>query len=470
MQIVPSTFIALIAIAALAALGPRRGLWAFLALTPLGAAAAFNLPSVGGASIGLVQFAVVALCLLVCLTPGGPNRVVGTLRPGQPGFWVAALLVYCTFSALYAPSVFRGATEVFSISRDANARGIISLPLRPSNGNITQLFSMTLSVLAFLAFATIYRRRADTSSVLTAMAIATGLHFALGWTDVLSHAVGLQNLLDPIRTANYAILDDHRMIGMKRMIGGFPEASSFGAYSLGLFAFWLHLWLSRPNLRLARIMLLASLVVLLRSTSSGAYAALIVFVLVYGGWAGIRHLRTTVSRSAVTVAMLVCLTICIVALAILAAYHLFDPFTAFLDRSILNKLETRSGVERMSWNAQAFRNFLDTGMMGAGLGSVRASNWLLACLGSIGLIGTALFLTFLYRVFRMPADPADQDTAVIIAALKTACLALFLSDLLTAATPNLGVFFFALAGVATGLARGQRLRLAQPHAQLPYAT
>ena len=95
--------------------------------------------------------------------------------------------------------------------------------------------------------------------------------------------------------------------------------------------------------------------------------------------------------------------------------------------------------------------------MGAGIGSVRASNWLLACLASIGLIGTMIFLAFLVSLARLPSVSRNRDRDAVIRALKAGCLAMFLSAMLTTATPDLGVFFFALAGLAAGLARGGQM-------------
>jgi len=457
MQLVPSTILALAAIVILFAKGPRRGLWAFLALAPFGAAAAFNLPALGGATIGLKELTVVALVVVIWVTPDGPNRLLGTLRPGQPGFLLLLLMIVCALSAIFAPVVFRGATEVFSLSRSANTRGIISIPLRANTGNITQLFTMTLAALSFLVFATAFRIRPDARAVLTGMAVATGIHFVLGWLDILTGAAGLSVLMEPIRTANYAILDDVRMIGLKRMIGGFSEASSFGKFSLALFAFWLPCWVGSPSSRLAQIMLAASAIVLLRSTSSSAYVALVVFLLGYGLFAATARMQSMVPKRMVIVFFVGILTFWMAALAIYASYQLVDPVTAFLDRAILDKMDTQSGLERMSWNTQAFRNFTDTKLVGAGLGSVRASNWLIACLGSIGLIGTLLFLAFLTSLVRLPAQSEDPQVTIVITALKSACFAIFIAALLTSATPNLGVFFFTLAGLAAGLSRGTSL-------------
>lgn len=454
MQIVPSSFIALAAIAVLLMQGPRRGFWAFLALTPLGAAAAFNLPAVGGASIIVMQLAVLALLALIVSSDGGIDRFAGSLRPGQPGFWMGLLLIYGTLSALVGPRLFEGMTDVFSIARSETVRGIIEVPLRATKGNLTQLFTLTLGGLTFLACATLFRSVPDRATVLSALAVATGVNIALGWIDVASHAVGMPWLLDPIHTANYAILDTHRMIGLKRMIGGFAEASSFGAYSLGLFAFWLQLWLGgRVSVR-ARWLLVLSLIAVLRSTSSGAYVGLTIYLLLTAGWLVAGHLRASMPRRLLGLALAAVAGLWLAAVLIFAAYHFSDPFNAFLDRALFDKLETSSGVERMSWNAQALRNFADTWGIGAGLGSVRASNWLLATLGSLGLPGTAIYVALLVSIFRTGRGVRDPQTLALIRALKAACLALFLTDLLTASTPNLGLFFFALAGTATGLARG----------------
>ena len=141
-------------------------------------------------------------------------------------------------------------------------------------------------------------------------------------------------------------------------------------------------------------------------------------------------------------------------LALAVAYQTVEPLTAFLDNVLFDKATSGSGVERMSWNTQAWQNFLDTWMIGAGIGSVRASNWLLGTLASLGLVGTLVYLGFLWSFSRLPAHSSNRDRDAVIRSLKAGCLAMFLSAMLTTATPDLGVFFFALAGLASGLSRG----------------
>ncbi len=456
MEIVPTTFLALAAVALLVWLGPRQGLWVVLALMPFGGAAAFNLPALGGATIGVTDLAALSLFCLVLLTHGGAARFVGTARPFQPGFWLVCLIFWCAVSAVFAPRLFAGETEVFSISRSANTEGIIAIPLHPGTGNITQLFRLSLGVMAFLAVATVFRDRPMVRPVMVALTVATLVHVSLGWADVLTHAAGLPTLLDAIQTANYAFLDTHRMLGFKRMVGGFPEASAFGTYSLALVAFWLHIWIVRPETRWASLLLALSALALLRSTSSASYASALAFAALYGTLMMLTHLRDRASRRGVAMAGGLMIAGWIGAVGLFAAYHLAVPVRDFLDIALFNKLDSASGVERSSWNTQAWRNFLDTYGIGAGLGSVRASSWFFAALGSIGLIGTAIYLSFLGSVACVPKG-SDPDRAALIGALKTSCLALFLVALLTKSTPDLDVPFFLMAGLIVGLSRGAML-------------
>lgn len=457
MQFLPSTFIAVALIGALLAVGLRRGLWIFFAMMPLGAAAAFNMPALGNASFGIKELAVIVVLGLVMVRPRGLDNLIGTLRPGQPGGIALVLFVYCVLSALWVPAVFSGATEVFAIARSANANGIRLVPLGPTTGNLTQLFALTLSLAAFLALATYSRTDPDPRRIERAVAVATALNLALGLLDIGSAAVGASYLMDPLRTANYSILSEAKMMGFKRMIGGFPEASSFGSFSMGLMGFWLHRYLIDPKSRQALIMLLIALFCVLRSTSSAAYVAIVVYIAIYVIYGVTTRMGSVLSKQIVVTAVLGILLVWHAMIMIYAAYELVEPVTAFLNETLFDKLGSDSGVERMSWNAQALQNLFDTWLIGAGLGSGRASNWLLSTLGSVGLPGTALFVAFMVSLFRVPVKVPGSPAEVTVTALKWGCAATLVNELLIASTPNLGVFFFALAGLATGLARSTQV-------------
>lgn len=475
MQIVPTTALAFAAILAILWLGPRRGLWAFFALTPFGAAAALNLPGAGGASIVLADAAALALFAIVLTREGGVARLLGTMRPLQPGFFLLVLFAFCVLATMVFPRLFAGQTEVFGIARVEGQVGIVTRPLGPTNGNLTQLFRVSLGVMVFLALATVFRRAPDPGAVVAALAVGTGVHATLGVLDVASHNAGAPGLLDPIRTANYAMADEQVMAGLKRMVGGFPEASAFGYHTMGLLGFWLQYWFDGGRFRGSLWFALGVVALLILSTSTAAYVAGAAFVTAFAALNAGRLVRRVVGRRVVALLGLLVVLAPIAATGLVLAYELSPAVGAYFDRLLFDKLASDSGVERMSWNAQAIRNFLDTWTVGAGLGSVRASNWLLACLASLGLLGTALYLAFIGSVFLCAPPPGDRsrglpgdrrdEAAIVVRALQAGCLALLLRALVTKSTPNLELSFFAMAGLAAGLARG--LRAPRPLAPEP---
>ncbi len=453
MEIVPTSILALLALVVIFANPPNRGLWAFMLLTPFGAAAAFNLPAVGGASVGVMDIGAIAIFSVTLLGRDGISRIAGSARINRPGFYLILLALFAILSALVFPRLFAGSTEVFAIARDDSQSRIQLVPLKATAGNLTQLFRFALNVLTFLAVATTFRLRPDPHYVVVAMITATVIHVALGVVGVLTVLAGFSELLDPIRTANYTMLTDVRIGGLVRMVGGFPEASAFGYYSLGLFGFWLQYWIMTRH-KIALLMVALSLAVLALSTSSASYVATLAFLVIGGVVAVLHGLKARISRNMMSLAVVGALVVFTVALLLFAGYQLVDPISQYFDEILFNKIQSSSGVERSSWNAQAWQNFRDTWGLGAGLGSVRASNWLLASLASIGLIGTALYLAFLVSVMRLPARSENLSRDACISGLKSGCLAMLISAMLTSATPDLGIFFFALAGLATGLSRG----------------
>ncbi|PWJ22181.1 hypothetical protein [Jannaschia seohaensis] len=458
MQLFPTSLLVVLALVVLAMRGPQRGFWAFMALLPFAATAAFNLPAVGGASILLADIGALGIIALLIARPGGTSLLLGTMRLGQPGFWIALLTVWAIFCTMAMPRLFAGETLVFSIARAGNENGVVTSSLRPSTGNLTQLFRHLLGVCIFLAAATIFRLRPDPGPVITAMAAATGLHIALGVLDVLTYHTGLEALMEPFRTANYAILWNHEMIGLKRMIGGFPEASSFGYLSLGLSAVWLHLWLTGVRRRLSGLLLFATLACLIHSTSSSAYVGLVAFLSLYGTVRILAGMGRRVSRRGATIAGLSLTAAWLGIVALYGAYHFVEPVQAFFDRALFDKLEGASGQERGSWNAQALINFADTWGLGAGLGSVRASSWVVAVLASLGLIGAVLYAGFLRALLLSRGAWRGEDRQGKVAdALRAGCVALLVSAVLTLPTPDLGLAFYAMAGAAAGLSRGAAL-------------
>lgn len=457
MQIVQSTFIVLVLLGVMLAKGPYRSAVLLFAVTPFGMMAAINLPAVGGMSISAIDMAVLTVFCMVLLRSRAFDDFHALFQPGRTGFWLLMFLIWATFATLFFPRLFAGQTDVFGIGRIANATGIVIRPLGPSGGNLSQLMRIYLSVLAFVALAFVAYRRPDATMFLRAIQVTTIIHVFLGVLDITTNWLNQEWLMAPFRTANYSLLLGHKMAGLNRMIGGFPEASAFGYMSVGLLGFWLCYWFhARRTSKMAVVYLLMSLAVVIRSTSSSAYVGTGLLLAVFVTTQLAAQKDALLSRRASSAVMVSLAMVPLLAMGIVALYQLVPGFSAYIDRALLTKLETDSGVERMGWNLQALKNFWETGLMGAGLGSVRASNWVVSLLATTGLLGAMLHLGFLWSTFRLPTRTLDTETRLMVMALKMGCAGFLARAIVVKGTPNLEIVFYAMAGVAVGLTYAAR--------------
>ena len=214
-----------------------------------------------------------------------------------------------------------------------------------------------------------------------------------------AYATNTAELLSFIRNSTYSILSDTGSAGFKRIVGSFVEASSFGYWTLGYFAFATTLWLHGIAARLTFALSVLSFLTLLFSTSTTAYVGL-------GGYLAVQFAIVTgnflfgqIRREMVIFMVCAPFLFVIVALAISLNDVSSAYFSDLLNTFVLDKMSTSSGVERSRWNSQAIQNFLDTFGFGAGNGSVRASSFPVAVIGSLGILGAASYAMFLLTIW-----------------------------------------------------------------------
>ncbi len=455
MQVFATTPLALFLLIYIFVRGPVKGLWCLFLVLPMGAAAAMNVSGLG--SIYMTDFVIIAMWASLLFFRTGFSEVFATLRPGRPGFLLLLLLVVSLLSAYFMPRFFRAETEVFMLVKVPDWGMAFRLrPLEPTTQNISQAIRLVISTSAFVVLATLFRAYGNAQQVHKCMILATWLNVLLAFLDVTSHAVGFNDLLDIIRTSNMAMLDDQRIMGFKRIAGGFAEASAFGFYTMGLFAYWFRYWFSDQTSWKSGLIVALLLALIIRSTSSSTYVALGAFLGLYFVW----HFRTMFkARRAFLIYTATMVAVPAMLIVLVLTFALSPVLQGMLDELLLSKMSSDSGVERMMWNTQAFTAMLDTYGLGAGIGSVRASSFLYACLGNIGIVGTVLYLVFIYQVLmaRPPLRSRESYTSTVAAALQASCVGILLQAMMSTPYPNLDVVFFAHAGLAMGLLRHQEL-------------
>ena len=429
--------------------GPRLAVPVFVVSTLLSAAAALILTALGGANIQPAHLLLGFLAVSTAASRASLRRAGEALLPPNAGFWLLLTALYATLSAIFLPRIFAGSTYVFAIARTEVGPGIVSMPLAPTSGNITQAVYFLGDVICFLVFYDAASRPDGMKTVTAAVIAAAAINLALAAIDLGSYWAGVGDVLGVIRNANYRMLDDATALGFKRIVGSFPEASTFAYFTSGFLAFCTKLCLEGIRPRLTGALALMSLAALAFATSSTGYAATTGFaVLLFATSLG-RVFFGRVRKSTFIAATALPLVLAAGVTALRLDAPLWRTASEVIDASIFNKMSSSSGIERAKWNDQALINFADTHGLGAGDGSVRASSFPLAVLGNIGVFGAMAYGAFLLCVcfgrrdrWRNPFPAGCQSAA------RWACLTQLIGASVAGSFIDLGLPFFVFAGLA----------------------
>lgn len=412
---------------------------ALLASLAIGSTAFASLPSLGGstpliytlfAMILIIRLAVRSDCL----------ALIGAELARHPINLVVLFLVIYTFgTAWILPRLFMGETSAFTPVEGE----IREFPLAPVSGNITQSAYFALGAITCISLCITLR------DVRALLALKRGffawvmVNMGLGLVDLLGKTAGAGDLLAPIRTANYAMLTDVEQAGFSRIAGGHPEASAF---AMSMFAGTVFVITSWRVTRTPLVLLLAlgALSLMLLSTSTTAYVC---FAL-YGAFMGVSALwylvKGRIRRTDLVLAG-IGLTLFTLCLGLyLVQEDAFADVQHLIEVTILTKSQSASAAERGYWNMRSLQTVVETGGLGIGIGSSRASNWLIAVLSQTGVIGTALQLV-LVAVLLRPAPRKTHSNLDLLAlheGARAAGLAWLVAATVSAGAADPGIFFF----------------------------
>ncbi len=456
MEFVATTVFGLAFAAALFFFRPEKRLAIYSASIPFSAAATVNLPAFGGTSIVIPAFVGMFFIAAFILHKNALPAALKTMRPYEPGFFLAIFALTALGVTFLSPRLFQGMIEVYSLARIDGASGKLA-PLGPSTSNVTQTFFLIQALLVYMVVSASipwFRRR---GAVMTALTVLTGVHLIFMGLDAIDNMIGGNALLSWMRTANYRIIDDSSVGGIPRLIGGFAEASGFAYFTLGLFGFWFVYWAAGGAQRAAPYIFTALGAGLIMATSSSGYAALGIFMLGFSAIQLVKLLRRRSNRRG-SAALILGFVIAPFLAGIFALLLSTSPaFFNFVDLVALSKLESSSGVERSTWNEAALGAVWQTGMLGLGVGSVRTSSIMVGIVASTGLIGTVMYAAFLGTLFTRYNPVSDRESNAVIAGCKAGCIALFLLAAMTHSSVNMGAPFYIFAGVIAALTARSRV-------------
>ena len=334
------------------------------------------------------------------------------------------------------------------------------VPLQPSAQNLSQLLYLTMSVLAAIAFATLLRTHAMRQHALRALCLGCAVAVGTGVLDLTSSWLPLGPLLAPFRTASYALLTSHEVLGAKRIVGLTPEASTYGQLCLGLLAM---LWFLRRAIESDRLRtrtvpgLLGALTLCVwLSTSSAAYVGLILLGTVAviewmwragalrPGAPGRSGLAAEFWGTAATAGGLM--------LVVLVAPQILDHVAALFDTMVLRKTASLSYQERSMWTATSWQALLDSGGVGVGVGSTRSSSSAVGVASGTGLLGAVLYYAFVLQTLLRRAAPGDGEGERLMSGVRWAFLPPFANSLLIGISADFGLLLAFLYGLAAAVA------------------
>lgn len=371
--------------------------------------------------------------------------------------YLVLFAVYGAVMALIAPHIFAGAVDLTPM-KPIITHIFETFPLSFSNQNITTAFYL-LGTAAVALAAHVAMKKKGAYAVLVYAAVAVTLtHVFLGVTDVLFSHTPYGAFLDFFRNANYS-QTDHVIRGISRMNGIMPEASAYAAFGLPYFVFMTELWLRGLAPRLTGFAATAMLGALLFSTSSAAYVGLAGYGLVFA-------LRSVLIPGAIRASQIVSISalglggVLLVMLLITVNEPAAQKFADIFTSLTVEKSDSLSGQQRLFWAMQGFDAFYASYGLGVGPGSFRSSSIFTAILGSMGVIGSVLFVAYLFKTLKLLRASTYQlggdERIGVGASAGWAALSLMFPAAVVAPSPNPGLNFGIFCGLALSL-RAKRM-------------
>lgn len=413
--------------------------------TVFGAASAISLPMLGGASI-LVPNLFLIFFVLRCLMAFGPGPAISALQAPRVGFILLILTLFGLLTAFTYPYLFQGDTQTMIVQRTSGARNVIALlPLKFTSNNITQSVYALGGLICFAFTFAYFRRSGNKEHFITAIVVVGAVNLSFAFADILTHFTGTEQLLGFIRTANYALLTGAEKGGLKRISGTFPEASAFADYTIVLFSITATLWLARIRSRETGIIAGLSLVFLVFSTSATALlgiAVMVPIIVTQSFFASFAAPQS--SRPAALVILVVAIPVFLFTISVVFP-ELIQTAHGFINEIVLSKSDSQSGRERSAWNDLAYQTFLDTSGIGAGLGSARASSYILVLLSNIGVPGFLLFSCFVLATLTLKISEDNERAQYVMKATKNGIFSALVTAIVSGTGYDLGLVFYILA-------------------------
>jgi hypothetical protein len=418
----------------------------FLICFVFGGTATMSLTALGGAPI-LPAVLFMPFIFWKAINEQSAGSGIKQFAYPKAGFWLLLLVLYELLTAYTLPRLFKGETLVFMVDR-GTFKGIELMPLKPVSTNLTQSVYSVLGLMTYYATSQLINSKERHIAFRNSILVISGINILAVLIQLGESYLGLPAILAEVRNADYAMFSNYEVGGLIRLQGTFPEASSFSSFTLPLFAFAFTLYRHKAIPLYSGTLAILIFCLLLLSTSTTTYFSLGLYLISiffsFLGQAFSKGSQVKIGK----VGGIVWLFLVLICLSFLINPDLITRIYDFFDLTLFNKLESSSGKERSAWNWQGVSNFIETYGIGVGFASNRSSNFFVALLSNVGILGTSLFAAFIWKTALSPTGSTDSPESQIIIAAKNALLISSFSMFASSAFADPGMFFYVFAAVA----------------------
>ncbi|MPS70902.1 hypothetical protein ACLIMP_15845 [Novosphingobium aerophilum] len=410
-------------------------LYLFFATMPFGAFAVIPTQLTGGLTFIATPIAAIVVIAKAFLNRQGPSALLSMAIMPNRLLFLFAFWTIATVTTFFMPRLLAGDLLVVPV------RGVLrtTAPLAPSTQNLSQWVYMTISVFTVFALARHLRSPDMRQHALQALCLGAAMLIVTGLLDYASQFLPLAPLLQPFRTASYALATEVEVMGSKRVVGLMPEASAFGTYCLGFLCSLYFYRRAITNIalrtRVCPPILIALLLLCWQSKSSAAYVGMGLFVaMACAEWllrankpqhTGLIYRQGLLGELSVPIAILTGVT-----MTLLLKPDLLDPIYAMIDRMVLQKGSSHSYEERGMWRSIALASVFESHGFGIGLGSTRASSSIVAIFSATGILGGVFFCAFIAQsCLRSASSP---ELRILASGFRFAYIPMFTVSLMIA--------------------------------------
>lgn len=431
---------------------PKTGLYIFFGSIPFGALAVIPTALTGG--LTLTPTPIIALLIAARLLLNREDRVsLGNIALSKHGtVYLSAFWIVACAATLLMPRIFESEVTIFPVR---SSDMIVEELLHPTTQNFSQLTYLSISVFAVFCFIRLTYKNFSIEDLLGPIRLGAIITITTGAIDYASNFVNLSAILDPFRTASYALLTTNEVFGNKRTVGLMPEASAYGSVCIFFLSilYFLRLAIHKDRLGYAKnIGLVFALVLMaLLSTSSAAIGCVgifLVLVVVDWLWNDVALRKTPLTKTA----LLWFCVLSLVALFLSFQPRLLSELSDIFSHMILYKKESSSYEERTLWTTVSLEALQDTYGLGVGVGGTRTSSFLAALFSNTGILGGFFFMAFLLKAllgrwnyYRSPRFKSLQR------GLLFAFIPPFANLLLVGTSADFGLALAYILGIKLGL-------------------